>query len=650
MGIVEAAALGAAGLVGMVAITSLALAQVGAHDGRLALALGGLSTFGITIALGRAGAWPRLELNRGEVLLMGVTVIAAAAMFLPGFPYALGDKDPGVYVAHSFAIAREGSIAIEDEIATSGVEFEMLAPGARFPGLWVEPDRPGEVIPQFYHLFPSLLATAIDLWGPPAAWTLNPVLAGLAVLLMALAVRRAAGWWAAWTTVALHVTFMPQVWQARYPSTEILAQLLLNGAILATVLALTRRAWGPASVAGALVGLGFLARPDGLLYVLMALAAVGLLLLARAVDRRVGAFVVGLVLVLPYALWNAYDARAGYTADNGIPSLRSLTVVVAGAGLLIGVGALVAAEAGRRAASWLRTSRVQRNTGLVIVAAAGLALLGFWFREDLLGVDYTYFGSQRIRSYDEQNLRWLAFFLFRPGLVAAWGGLCVVLLRRWRWELLVTVLPGLALLPIYLWEARISPRLMWWVRRFIPGVVPALLVLIAVLAGWFLSSQERRWRALGLGTALSLPVAFAFQSLPLRDHREMGGSYGVVEALSDLAGEQTGIFLFTYPQGGPTDPNRNLPGPLWFIHDERTGYLPDDPTDAILDEYRAAFPRAPIFVVTPPEALPDGLRGAGLAPVLQLRAGITFWEESTADRPNEVIHLPVPLDVWRAES
>src|SRR6266511_284205 len=36
--------------------------------------------------------------------------IVVAVLFLPGFPYGVGDKDPGVYVIHAIEIARTGSI------------------------------------------------------------------------------------------------------------------------------------------------------------------------------------------------------------------------------------------------------------------------------------------------------------------------------------------------------------------------------------------------------------------------------------------------------------------------------------------------------------------------------------------------------------
>ena len=75
---------------------------------------------------------------------------------------APGDKDPGVYVEHAMAIRAPAAthclIPPQD-----GFRFvEQATLGARFPGIWQSGSDPSVVvIPQFYHLWPALLATAI---------------------------------------------------------------------------------------------------------------------------------------------------------------------------------------------------------------------------------------------------------------------------------------------------------------------------------------------------------------------------------------------------------------------------------------------------------------------------------------------------------
>jgi hypothetical protein len=629
-------------LVASIATWSLALAQLGRHDGWLATGLG-LATTVVGAVVARRVQRPVVRFERTELLLGAATVVAALFMFLPGAPYAYGDKDPGVYVSHAFAIAREGDVVIPDRVLDRVEEPVMFSPGARYPGFWVEAEHPRSVTPQFFHLYAATAATVIDLVGPAGMWTLNPLLAALSTLAVTLAVRRATGTLAAALAATLLVLCMPQVWQAKYTSTEILAQLLLAAAVLGGVSSLRGRWVGGAALAGIAVGTGFLSRPDGVLYVLLGLALVCGLHALRWREARVNWFLLGLAVTLPYALWNAYALREGYTLANTVPRL----IVLAAA---VGAMALVAEVVRRRRPAGPArgpSRRAQRIIGVTIVVAAAIGLVAAWNRESWFGEDYTYFGTQLIPSYDERNLIWLSYFFTPAGLIAMWAGICVVLLPRWRAALLLLVGPGLALMPLYLYEAKVSPRLMWWIRRFIPGIVPSIVVLIAVFLAWAL--LQRRWpvRIAGGVLAVVLAVQFAAQSLPLRSHRELGGSYTFGQELASIApGPDDGVLLFAWPTHGIHDPNRNLPGPVWFIHDRTTALLPVEPTMADVEEYAEAFPGEPIYVLTSDGELPDGLDATRFRESSRHRGAISTWEETVQGRPDESFGLPQLVVAW----
>ena len=171
------------------------------------------------------GPRPAIRVDVTELALLAAVIAAGAFFFLPGFHYAYGDKDPGIYVAHGFAIAREGDVYIDDPVVERGLTTG-LEQGQRFPGIWADSDHPNQVTSQFYHLYSSLLATAEDIGGPRALFNLTPLLAIGSCCLVVLATRRAAGTVVAVVAGALLVTSMMQVWQAKYPSTEIFAQVL----------------------------------------------------------------------------------------------------------------------------------------------------------------------------------------------------------------------------------------------------------------------------------------------------------------------------------------------------------------------------------------------------------------------------------------
>jgi hypothetical protein len=659
---------GIAGVVAFAAIgvASLALAQLGAHDGRAALALGLAATAVLAVPAWRVGPRPRVTVDRLELALVGGAMALASVFFLPGFPYAAVDKDPGVYVAHAFAIARTGDVTIPAPVLEKGLD-PQFSPAGLFPGLWVESAHPQAATSQFYHLFSATLATADDLVGSPGVFQLTPLLGIASVGLMVMAIRRATSTAASVVFALLFITSMMQVWQARYPSTEGLAQLLLAGALLGGVLAVDRGWAGGALAAGLLLGVGFLCRPDGFLYIVLAAGVAGFVVAAGRADRRLVMLGVGLALTFPYAAWNAYEARLIYTASNSVPRLPTLVAVCA---LLVLAGLPVRWLAGvidrRRtgrsgqdpdapgdpdAARGLLglLSRWRVPLGVLVSVASGLVLLGLWHRESLLGKHYVYspFVGKVIPSLDEINIKWLSLFITMRGLVLMWLGIVVVALTRVRAATYLLALAGGVLLPVYLWDARISMRLMWWVRRFTPAVLPAVFLLIALAIAWALLHRYRPVRVLGALVAASLVVSFAHQSLWLRGHHEMGGSWESAKAIAAFAGDRQGVFLYT-GSDGVQDPMRTTPAAVWWIFDQVTARL--RPTDGIaqIDEYQRAFPGQPVFLVTS-EGLPPRLPRDRFTRAGDVTQRLSMWEESQSAVPNRAISLTNRMQIWRLD-
>jgi hypothetical protein len=125
-----------------------------------------------------------------------------------------------------------------------------------------------------------------------------------------------------------------------------------------------------------------------------------------------------------------------------------------------------------------------------------------------------------------------------------------VALRRWRASTWALILPALGLLPVYAYRAEVSARLMWWTRRFLPVILPGLVMLIAsaLAAGLAMACGPRRLRwPVRAGTAVAagfLLVVFAGQSIPLHHHQEHGGSFQTVQRIASAADGRQGVFLW----------------------------------------------------------------------------------------------------------
>jgi hypothetical protein len=646
---------GLATAIAVVALVSLATAHLGVH-GLVTVGFGSALLLAVLAVLTRLkAAMPRVVLDLPGLFPTAVTGLLGLFMFLPGFHYVAGDKDPGGYVSHAFSIARTGSYDIIDPLMTTpGLPLQFQAPGARFPAVWVHDLAAGQIVPQFYHLWPALLGTAYDVKGYGGLANTAPLLGVVAVMLAVLLTRRIAGAVAGWAVGALLTTNMMEVWQAKYPTAEILAQMLYLAALLGVVLAIQTRWRWPALVAGLLVGIGYLNRADALLLVLFAVGTLAVLWVIRRFDARAGWFAIGLGAVLPYGLWQAYGPAKTYTLGNAVPKLS----VVLGLIVLSVVAALLLRPPLAPLARWVtaraENPRVQRWIGsAVLLLAIGLFILGGL--RPKLGPAYMNYNGRTIRSYDEQSLHRLSWFLTWPGLAVMLVGIGWVALRRWTPSGWLVLVPTAGLLVLYCYQANNSPYLMWWGRRFISSVVPGIVVLIAFGLAWLwvLRIGSRGWRV-GVPAALALTtfvlVVQLNQSLPVRSHDEWGGSRGVVAELAGLAGDKQGIYLWDRARYCCASPQQMFAPPLWLVENEQSVLLPARAQQAsYVAAYLRQFPERPVFLVYDDGTAPPPMPGINVTVAKRLGAVLPHWEESSIERPDGARQIPFSFTVYRVE-
>jgi hypothetical protein len=288
----------------------------------------------------------------------------------------------------------------------------------------------------------------------------------------------------------------------------------------------------------------------------------------------------------------------------------------------------------------------------VVAAAAVLLVLGF-LRPQLFEPVYTVVNGRRTRTYDEASLLRLSWFLTVPVFAFALGGLALVALRRWRAAAWTLAVPVLCLLPLYAYRAEVSTRLMWWTRRFVPVILPGLVVLAAaaLAAGLALAAGSGRGRrVVQAGSALvlvALLAVFLRQSLPLRHHQEHGGSFGTVQRIAGAAGGRQGVFLWQQASGGLYEISYLFGGPVWLQQGQVSALLPRRPSPAYVRSFVLGFPGQPVFLVTPGNALPRGYAGLGLRPVDRITYVMPVWEETYERRPSSAQGVPLRLSIWR---
>jgi hypothetical protein len=644
----EALLLAAAIVVGLVALVSMVAAHLHHHT-PLVVGIGSVVLVTAVAAVVLVFDLPRLRLDLVGLAPILVGLAFTAVMVFPGFEYGTGDRDPGAYVEHAVAISRTHSVDFTDDLVAAHLT------GAQWPAMWAEPGHPGKIFPQFYHLWPALLATAKDAGGFTGLFNTGPLLAVIAVGLAVAVARRLAGIPAAWTVAVLLSTNMLEVWQAKYPTAEIFGQMLFLGAVLGVVLAIQARWRAAATAAGVLLGLSYLERPDAIVLILFAWGALAVLLAARRFDQRAAWFAAGLVSLLPYGFYQAYHLARAYTFAVKVPSLAKVLAA------MIGVAAIAAALAWQqrlvaRIIAWAKPARTRFVLGTAFVGVCGGLMLLGGLRPILFGKDYFTSRGVHQRSFDEISLIRLSWFFSLPGLGLMLVGFGYVAWRRWHLDRWLVALPAAGLLLLYCYHLRNSPYMMWSTRRFVTTVVPGMVLLMGFGAALIFLVVRRYLSVLiasGAITALviGLMVFYLSQSWPLRSHNENGGSVEVEKQIAALAGDKRGVFLWEKSKYCCDAPYQLFGGPLFTIADQSSALMPSDSAKASASvakyvEYFKASGR-PVFYVADRDHPVPAAPGVTSSKVLQLAGALPHWQETFISRPKKAKDYPYDVTVYR---
>ncbi|MBW3632363.1 MAG: hypothetical protein KY456_04965 [Chloroflexi bacterium] len=536
---------------------------------------------------------PRLRPSWTDgVLFIGLLVASGLYLALPADPTITG-RDMAVYAALGTFIAEHGRLDVPYPV---GVTPGDLPPGwVGFAGLY--DTKPTQTV-QFGHLFPAWLAQAFALGGFDALIRLNAVLAPLS----ALAVHTVARTLLPAPMAAIMTLFLAfnagQVWVARNTLTEILSQLLIWCAF---ALLLTpggsstfRLAWS-----GVFISVACFVRIDVL--IVLPLLVLGMTLAGATDEERFG--VRRYVPFLATAAPGAFMAAAYYAVfsepywSSLSVQLRLIGVLTAAAGILY-----VAVQLPPVRSALGAMVRSLPFLALAVTATASLAIFAYFIRPHLEPFDLLDSPGHRLdgtRSHVEDAMVNLAGYVGPPVVwlgISAWTCLTTIALRRWPAGLPVLLAIGGAS-ALYFWNQSIFPDHFWAIRRFIPIVMPAMVVLGGV-GGWFVIRHfPARARVLVVVILVLALVAQAWRAgTPAFFVPERLSTHGTLTSFaSDLGTDVPFLGLFSRGGVGP------YPLPLYLMFDVPVIAL--HPVHSAgraeaLRRLRQASPDAPVSVIT----------------------------------------------------
>jgi hypothetical protein len=600
-------------------LVAMALLQLGLFRPAIVLPLGlagaAVAARGVSLARPEPLAGPRWLDGAALLTVLGFAAVNArySAQNIDVF------RDPAIYAITGQWLKDHGSlpIPVHPEVfgPVSGISFfsQGFDPGA----------VRGFVQPQFGNLLPGLLAVGGWLGGDRLLLKINPLVGSAALLAFYGLARQYAGRvWALAAVVALGVS-VPQLHFSRNAYSEPVTMLFLVGGLALLREAQRRGKVAGYGLAGLVLGSALLARIDGFLFLLALPMFAAVALAAAPAERRretarqVGALLLCAAVPAAVAMTNLANLSASYlhnlSGELGMITKAGVAIVVLGAAAVVlawrtTLPQRVAASTGR----WLPAAGAA--TVLLLAAVAGSRPLWYVGHVRDAPESYTHYitflqKANRLpldgtRSYAEQTLAWFSWY-WGP-VTLALGVLGVAFAAHWllrRGDLRLVAPLGMFLVAalLYVTVPSIVPDQVWAMRRYLPVVIPGLLLAAAAV----LSLLARRWRAgtvlagLLAGAMIAVPV---YVSAPLFTVRDGFPQLVEVENLcanlpADAALVLTGSLAKTYQQTARS-----------YCHDVPVTGL-GQPARAQLGALQAAalaHGRRLYVLVTAREALPPG--------------------------------------------
>lgn len=464
-------------------------------------------------------------------------IVLGVFRFFPPAEYVIGGKDPGVYMNEGIQIAQRGGLVIRDPLVAAVPPFarplffppygQTAYDSLRFMGFFISDLDTGSVVGQFPHLFPASIAVGYGIDGLTGARRTVGVWAVLGLLAVYFAGVRVIGRTAATAAAALLALNIIQVWFAKYPNAELVMQGLLFAALLANARAHVDGDRFFAPVAGFLLGLLLFVRFDAVL----AIAGVGgALVLGSCNGQRLRAsFVLTLAAVSALASLYLLGPMRAY-ADRPIIFLQTLPAWESAilAAVALAGGAVVVWRARVSAPS----PAANRWAPVMIAGAVWLlAVYALVFR----------YQAGKLAVHDADALRTFTnYYVTLPALIAALIGLALAA-RRWFWRDPALIVTVLVFACFFFYKIRIVPEHFWMARRFLPVILPGVLLLASAAAlGGIRPSRNAAGMIRTLVRVVFVAV-LAFQyaraSRPVMNHVEYAGLIPRLEQLAATIGD-----------------------------------------------------------------------------------------------------------------
>jgi hypothetical protein len=544
-------------------------AVAGFSIGPMILLLAGAFTAPAAIALGLIGAAAAVRMcglpgdpaSRVALRCTGAAALITLLWFVYNVRYYAQDvyatRDPATYGITARWLMDHSSLNIAVHPEVFGTPS-----GATLDSSGFQVVRLATLNAQGNHLLPALMSLSGSAFGSTALLQANVALGALALFVLFGLARRIVGAPLALLVMTALAVSLPFVYVSRDAYSEPLLLLFLMGGLTLLHRAILSGRLADFALAGLIAGCSAMTRVDsyGALLALV-VAAIAVTAIAGVGRRRAAALRAATLLAAAAGptligwLDVTHLSREYYRAQHG-----HITLQLAALFALVAVGPAIARLGWRGALrARLATAGTRRRiaTNAAVVLVAGFALLAsrpLWQQTHGATRNLNLENMQRVsvttvdgtRLYNEQSVNWQAMYFGWPTVLLAVAGyavLVVALVRRRNYPLVGTLSMGLIMSGLYLWNCEIVADQPWASRRFVPVVMPLLLVAAAAalraLWSWQRGLEWARVLAI-VGGVLMVVVPLSI-TLPVLSLREEQGQQVQLAAICAAVGEHGAV-------------------------------------------------------------------------------------------------------------
>jgi hypothetical protein len=544
----------------------------------------------------RMPAWPRLAQVAGPTI-----ALISILLYWPPYETHVAGTDSTAYLAGGIQLARSGSLSRKDPIAAGLsplLRRTLFQPALGNPGQAPFVRQPGGMnlathdatvaSPNFFPAPMIWAALFAELLGPRYAGGYAALFCALALWAVWLFTRRRVGDAVALIATAAIGLNIAGYWAGRFALSEPLTWFLLWIGLVVLDGWEDEPSDRDAALAGGLLGAAGVVRLDYILFVAAALTVRSVLADVLSLRRLPPPFYVGFLTMAVLTAIEIVSTPGGYALPitNALRGFGYRLAVIRAAGLPLMMPAMLAAVA---AAALLAAAAWRFGLRPALAAAGAIAFV----------VAYTLSTAQ---SQVGLSYSWIEACIGLPAIAAAALGAIVLWRERGKrsgnvFFLVLAVLVG----SLLLYDPHVQPFMLWGLRRFVPLVIPALIVAAASACHLVLARSHTL--GIAIGTLLTLSVVAPARGL-WRQELYRGAHDQLAHLHTRLPADA--MLLIDRPLA-----SYMLGTGLWLVHDREC--IPVDTTsdkgrNAVVSLAFQLGRSRPVFLLQPAEEPPPSLK------------------------------------------